>query len=64
MEEPLALRRRQLETGDVDKNRAARTGDHGEAMLRAAASRISAFICRTASRSPTNTERETIAWPI
>ena len=30
----------------------------------AAASRSSAFICRTASRMPTNTERETIACPM
>ena len=30
----------------------------------AAASRISAFICRTASRMPTKTARETIAWPM
>ena len=38
--------------------------DHPVQRLRAAASRISRFISATASRNPTNSARDTMAWPM
>ena len=60
MREPFALAGVELDTRDVEEYRAARKRH----VRRIAASRSSAFICRTASRKPTNTERATIAWPM
>ncbi len=52
-----AVRGGERETLHAEHHRPRRRHD-------AAASRSSAFICRTASRKPTKTERETIAWPM
>ena len=52
---------RELEPLDAQHHRAARRVRHRAC---AAPSRISRFISRTASRMPTNTARDTIAWPM
>ena len=54
------LRQHALETRDAAQV-GADTENHAALP---AASRISAFISRTASRRPTNTERLTMAWPM
>ena len=68
MREAAAIVVRELQSLDADDDRPARqrerAGHPGASDPRAAASRSSDFICRTASRNPVNTARDTIAWPM
>ena len=50
----------EIQPGDIEHHRSARRRHP----FWTAASRINAFICRTASRKPTKTARLTIAWPM
>ncbi len=61
MGQPLAVGGGELDVFDADKDRSARERKHH---VGRAASRISAFIWRTASRIPTKTARDTMAWPM
>ena len=62
VQQSLPIRGIENQTRDIEHDRAPWHGDGHH--VRTAASRSSAFIWRTASRIPTNTARDTIAWPM